>query len=566
MFFNPEQFNKKELELILNHEKVHANQWHSIDIIVSQIVTIIFWFNPVVWLYKKSLQQNLEYIADDRAQNSSECNSSYQKLLLKTSVQNHNLSIINNFYNSLIKKRIVMLHKNRSHRNNLLKPLLVLPLLAIFLMSFNTKTIYIEKEVDLKSNDFIGDYSFDTSGIFNTYLEEKEEAPKIATKTETPNTPAKKQITKPAAFNDVVIITKNFTKADFNKLKSNLSKQGITIKFKGIKRNKAGEIKAIKIIASNGKAEVKYNSHDNDVINPITIKFDHNNISIGDQTELHFDNGYAYRVKSETNREDNVFIISDDNDSEDEEDVEIIVSDGKKHKIRAHGSTVYEFHSDDDDDHDTESEVIIIHEDDGDKKVERIMKANNGKRIKVTATGKAYQAHVIEHNYRDNSTLSDYKGYVYIKDGKEISVEELEKIYPKLVESKSITTLDVIKGKKAIKKYGKKAKKGAVIITTGKPGSSKLYFHRNDDHDNSIIEIDRKSLINFNDDSTIVIKDATNPLILVDGKEVPSMEVHKINPDNIESVNVLKGENSTKIYGEKGKNGVIIITTKKKKN
>ena len=129
--YNPSQFNAQELELIIKHEKVHADQKHSIDILLVQLASVIFWFNPFIWLYKKDLQQNLEFIADDNAQRKSYCERSYQELLLKTSVTNHQLVLANNFYNSLIKKRIVMLHKSKSNKLNLLKFLLVLPLLGL---------------------------------------------------------------------------------------------------------------------------------------------------------------------------------------------------------------------------------------------------------------------------------------------------------------------------------------------------------------------------------------------------------------------------------------------------
>ena len=116
--FNPSNFKEDELDHIIIHEKVHANQHHSIDIILSHIASILFWFNPFIWLYKKDLQQNLEFIADKEALTKSQCKKSYQYVLLKSSVPQYQMALTNNFYNSLIKKRIVMLHKNRSKNRN----------------------------------------------------------------------------------------------------------------------------------------------------------------------------------------------------------------------------------------------------------------------------------------------------------------------------------------------------------------------------------------------------------------------------------------------------------------
>ncbi|WP_299889214.1 M56 family metallopeptidase [uncultured Lacinutrix sp.] len=130
--YNPEHFTVNELNHIILHEKIHAKQYHSIDILITKIATILFWFNPFIWLYNKSLKQNLEFIADEKTQNKVENSKTYQTLLLKTLVPKHQLVLVNNFYNSLIKKRIIMLHKSKSNKLNTWKYSLILPLLALF--------------------------------------------------------------------------------------------------------------------------------------------------------------------------------------------------------------------------------------------------------------------------------------------------------------------------------------------------------------------------------------------------------------------------------------------------
>ena len=148
--YNPKQFKKEELPYVINHEKVHAKEYHTLDVLIAQISCIIFWFNPLVWLYKKELQQNLEFIADKKAQTISDSKENYQRLLLKASVPNHPLALTNNFYNSLIKKRIIMLHKSKSNKLNAWKYAVIVPVLALFLMSFNTQKIYIAKDIEPK--------------------------------------------------------------------------------------------------------------------------------------------------------------------------------------------------------------------------------------------------------------------------------------------------------------------------------------------------------------------------------------------------------------------------------
>lgn len=58
--YNSELYNAIELENILEHEKVHSDQNHTIDVLIARVFCIIFWFNPFVWLYKKAILQNLE--------------------------------------------------------------------------------------------------------------------------------------------------------------------------------------------------------------------------------------------------------------------------------------------------------------------------------------------------------------------------------------------------------------------------------------------------------------------------------------------------------------------------
>ncbi|MFK7831799.1 MAG: M56 family metallopeptidase [Winogradskyella sp.] len=144
--YNPKLYEDDELELILTHEKVHVNQWHSIDIIFTQLACVLFWFNPLIWLYRKEVRQNLEYIADSETQIATASKKAYQHLLLKTSVSNHDLSLSNHFYNSSIKKRILMMNKSRSHNTKQLKYLFILPLVAVLLISMNTEEVYVETE------------------------------------------------------------------------------------------------------------------------------------------------------------------------------------------------------------------------------------------------------------------------------------------------------------------------------------------------------------------------------------------------------------------------------------
>ncbi len=152
-FFNYIVYNSAillphELENILCHEKVHSRQKHSADMLLGELLGIAFWFNPFAWFYKKSISQNLEFIADAGAAQLITDRTSYQKTLLKITVQHECTALTNHFYQSLIKKRIVMLNKKQSSKKNSWKYAVVLPALAAFMLVFQVKVVAQEKTPD----------------------------------------------------------------------------------------------------------------------------------------------------------------------------------------------------------------------------------------------------------------------------------------------------------------------------------------------------------------------------------------------------------------------------------
>ena len=121
--------NLPEKELIIKHELVHVKQWHSADVIFFELLTIVNWFNPIAYLYKKAVKNIHEFIADETAANPDK--ASYAMLLLTTTfgVQPHQLT--NSFFNqSILKRRIFMLHKTKSRKAAILKYGLSAPLFA----------------------------------------------------------------------------------------------------------------------------------------------------------------------------------------------------------------------------------------------------------------------------------------------------------------------------------------------------------------------------------------------------------------------------------------------------
>lgn len=146
--FNEELINPVELQNIMKHEEAHSIQKHSFDTLLAQFFIILFWFNPIVWLYRKSIVQNLEFLADSYAIQQVSDRAMYQKTMLKISTQSSKITIINTFNQSSIKKRIIMLNTNQSKKKNALKYAIVIPVLVAFIMLFQVKVIAKERQFD----------------------------------------------------------------------------------------------------------------------------------------------------------------------------------------------------------------------------------------------------------------------------------------------------------------------------------------------------------------------------------------------------------------------------------
>jgi beta-lactamase regulating signal transducer with metallopeptidase domain len=271
--YNSKLYNAAELENILNHEEVHSRQKHSLDILLAKLMCIAFWFNPLVWLYKKTMIQNLEYIADQEAIRKSNDKRAYQLALLKVVTHQNCFSITNNFYQSLIKKRIVMLNKNQSKKSNLWKYLLIFPALVAFMVYFQVKVIAQEKQQE--------------------------------------------RISKTVQRSVEVVVDKNTSDAEMKSDAELLKKEhGVTLKFSKVRRNKQGEIIAIKaqFKDASGKKGVTQISGD-EPIKPIRF-YKNDNGAIGFNTGSTRTTVIAHNAPRHQEHEYSYHMDSDDDDIE----------------------------------------------------------------------------------------------------------------------------------------------------------------------------------------------------------------------------------------------------------
>lgn len=141
IFIHSTSHTEDELSEILTHEQTHANQWHSIDVLVSEIVCIFCWFNPFAWLMKREIRTNLEYLADNRVLETGHDSKAYQYHLLGLSHHKAAATIYNSFNVLPLKKRIKMMNKKRTREIGRTKYLMFLPLAALLMIISNIEAV-----------------------------------------------------------------------------------------------------------------------------------------------------------------------------------------------------------------------------------------------------------------------------------------------------------------------------------------------------------------------------------------------------------------------------------------
>ena len=127
IFVNTAELNENEIESILAHENIHASQYHTVDVILIELISAVMWFNPFVWLLRRSLRQVHEYLADEGVLNIGFDRLEYQALLVNQVAESRLLSLASGFNQSQIKKRIIMMTKFKSDNRTKLKILVVVP-------------------------------------------------------------------------------------------------------------------------------------------------------------------------------------------------------------------------------------------------------------------------------------------------------------------------------------------------------------------------------------------------------------------------------------------------------
>ncbi|WP_211359348.1 M56 family metallopeptidase [Fodinibius salinus] len=163
IFLGKEQFENGEIgPKILDHELTHVRQFHTLDVLFVEFLKVIFWFNPFMYLYKRAIQLNHEFIADESIVSKISSPSDYQNMLIRACAGNKSLNLTSSINFSLTKKRLQMMFRSYSRFRFGSKTAVLVPILALLTFTFCSKeredtaqhsqTTYSDVELHFDSN------------------------------------------------------------------------------------------------------------------------------------------------------------------------------------------------------------------------------------------------------------------------------------------------------------------------------------------------------------------------------------------------------------------------------
>jgi TonB-dependent SusC/RagA subfamily outer membrane receptor len=460
IYFNPTMYAEAEYEKIFSHEQVHVRQLHSLDILLAEICLIFFWYNPFCWLIRRAIQENIEFITDQRVLSLGIDKKSYQYSLLQISTLSHPSYLGNHFNFKNLKKRIIMMNKKQSSKMQLGKYVLIIPAIVLGSFVFGVSKAYDKAEASLmaatqdtlRANDPI--YVVDGNFISDNAVSKLD-----STKIESI------EVIKDAAAHNIY-----GTKAQNGIIKVTTQKEEPLI-VDGIKGEPLYVVDGVKQSPGHSR------NYPPDEIASVNV--------LKDQIAI-----AAYGKEGENG---------------------VIEITTKKENAEAHSPSVP---------HDK-------------------LEANDP---------------------------------IYIVDGKkQLSLDNID--------PENIEAISVLKGKGAIDLYGEEGKNGAILVTTKKEKQDPVVEEMASSANEPSVKIstNTKSLTSKpepdkepvvmgikNNKVTSLEAGNDNVLLIVDGKKLAKGAINQLDPNDIESISVFKGEKAIERYGDGGKDGVIEIITKSK--
>ncbi len=536
IYINKEQHTDAELKEIIRHEFVHVKQKHSLDILLAELLCIVLWFNPVAWLLRKAIRQNLEFIADHQVLEEGLDKKQYQYLLLKV-VGNSQFSITPKFNFSSLKNRIAMMNKMKSARVQVIRFLFVLPLIVVLLLAFREVKLQERKQSFLQPAALLTDtVPADNISSMNVTKNNSENSVRIVLKDGTVENYNLNDARQKAAF-----------EKKYGELKPPPPPAAPPIQGAVINSN---EIKSVDVTKKDGKNTISIR-----LKNGAVETYDLNDPKQKETLEKKYGTSVTTppppppvetlavispAKEQLTPNEKGYYLTIADNNGE----CVVIVKDKKKKIVEALTLTDWNkkeaFYKNKYGDIPpppppaAPSTVSVVAPVSIASTVSPVSKLTGTIAPAVAVTSAKSNVAVVS----DVNTLSPVTANVQVAP---VSVESKLTVATSPVESKKEVTVVGYRKKSALAPVSVEGY--SQTITTSGGTSTK----------------NAKLSIGFGDGVN-----AENILYFVDGKETSYADIGKINPESIESINVLKGDDATKAYGEKGKNGVIIIKTKTK--
>jgi beta-lactamase regulating signal transducer with metallopeptidase domain len=142
IFINKEEFETGKIPLeLIAHEKAHLQQKHTLDILFIEVLQIVFWFNPLLVLFKKAIKLNHEFLADEAVNERFNSVTTYQKLLLNFASNKNTIALASNLNYLITKKRLIMMTRKESRFKMIFKVLIVSFVCVMSLFVFSSETI-----------------------------------------------------------------------------------------------------------------------------------------------------------------------------------------------------------------------------------------------------------------------------------------------------------------------------------------------------------------------------------------------------------------------------------------
>lgn len=174
IFINPTLYDWDTYSQILEHERTHVEQGHSLDILLAEILVVIQWFNPFAWMLRKTVEDNLEFLTDEQMLAKGVDRESYQMNLLKVAVPYHPLGPSNNYNQSTLKNRISMMNIKKSSLSSSWKYLCVLALFGLSTVFFNPTLATAKASDKLDETAAEENRIFPNKGIWSAITEDNE--------------------------------------------------------------------------------------------------------------------------------------------------------------------------------------------------------------------------------------------------------------------------------------------------------------------------------------------------------------------------------------------------------